>query len=405
MKKIICLLMAALAILMGTWSCKHVQEENTQEKEAMQEAPAEVLPCIIKALMEEPSDTRTSLVGNVVHWTAGDEIKVFNAANPAGVVYTLASGAGTPSGTFSGDPLSGSGPYYAVYPAVVAGTLNGDVVSVNIPQTQVLKADSFGSGANLSLAVAPDMQGSFQFKNALGAVSFTFNGAPSIKRVRIQTKGAEALWGSATLQMTEGVPSLSMAASDTDHQAVYLDGAAQAGPFYLMLPQGALADGFMAEFVNSDNLAMVKSAIATVNNTIQRNQFLAMPALDFTPQLKADFLEPEAFTFGSYENIGTTGSMTSFTFDKLTCQYAFRTEADASRFVRLQSLPQGKYFAVTTPYVLTLGQTEEDVQTATVSGSDYTSGSAAYKLVKTTSRGAWFVSADGQKGFILLLED
>ncbi len=406
MRKFVYLPMAVLAILTGMWSCKQVREEESAPREESVEAkPSVVMQWIIKADMEAPSGTRSSLDGNVVRWTGGDAIKVFNAAHPSGVVYTLTGGAGTPSGTFSGDPLSGGGPYYAVYPAAVAGSLSGEAVSVNLPQTQELTSGSFGNGANLALAVSSTLQGgSFQFRNALGAVSFTLNGNPSIRTLRIQTKGTEALWGSGSLQMSDGVPSLSLTEADTDHQAVYLSGAAQTGTFYLMLPQGALSEGFMAEFINADNLAMVKAARATENNTVQRNQFLTMPAFDFTPQLKAAFLEPETFTFGSYENVGTTGTLSAFTFNKLNCQYAFRTVADETRYVRLQSLPQSRYFAVTVPYAQELG-TSADVTVTTVEGSAYASADATYKPVKSTNEGVWYVSDNMQKGFILLLED
>lgn len=401
MRKSVYLIM--MAALPGAWACQNFQEQELRREEipaVEQQAPQ----FTIKAVMEDPSGTKTSLDENAVLWTAGDQIKVFNASNPAGVVYTLSSGAGTAQADFSGGEVSGDGPFYAVYPASVAGTLAGSTVSVDIPQIQTLSAGSFGNGANVSIAQTDALDASFQFKNALGAVTFTLNGSPSIKSVRVQTKGTEALWGGGTLTLTEGVPALTLSATDTDHQAVYLNGSAQTGVLCLMLPPGALADGFMAEFVNSEDMAMVKSAKGGAANTVQRNHFRAMPAFDFTGELKAAFLEPETPTFGSYDNVGAENALAAFTFNKVTCQYATRSAAE-TRTLRLQSLPQGKYFEATVPNTLALGASSDAVEISTVSAGAYANGTFTYSLVKTTSQGAWFVSADKQKGFIFLRED
>ena len=405
MRNTIHIAMTAVAVLMTSWSC--YQEEEILRKNVQEQAQPQAVrnnQFVITAQFEDPADTKTSLNGVEVLWQENDAIKVFNAANPEGVVYTLQGGAGTPQASFSGNPLSGSAPYYVVYPAAVAGSLSGTGVSVNLPQSQALTSNSFGKGANVALAVTNDLSSPIQFKNALGAVSFSLNGSVSVKQIRVQTKGTEALWGSGTLQMSDGVPALSMEESDADHQAVYLDGAAQTGPFYMMLPPGALAGGFMMEVTNSANMSMLKAAKASASNAVQRNHFLAMPAFDFTAQLKQAFLEPAAFTFGSFNNIGTTGSLESFTFDKVTCQYA-RHEI-SGRYVRLQSLSQGKYFAAFSPSSsLSVGQTVNNVEITSVEGSTYSSETAAYKVVKTTNQGAWFVSENMQKGFILLLEE
>ena len=114
----------------------------------------------------------------------------------------------------------------------------------------------------------------------------------------------------------------------------------------------------------------------------------------------------QAASFGYFGNIGISGLLDAFAFDKLTCQYAVNTVAATSRYVRVQSLPLGKYYAVQTPYKLDLGASYDDVSVESVVGSTYTAPApATYKVIRKSDDAAWMVSSDMQKGIILLLED
>jgi len=137
---------------------------------------------------------------------------------------------------------------------------------------------------------------------------------------------------------------------------------------------------------------------------VKRNEILGMPAFDFTEQIKGSFLDQPSF--GYFGNIGAAGTLDAFAFDKLTCQYAVNTVAATSRYVRVQSLPLGKYYAVGTPYTLDLGASYDDVSVESVVGSTYTApATATYKVIRKSDNAAWMVSSDLQKGIILLLED
>lgn len=393
-----------LLVLPAAIACNSVVELDYRKPFVKEnQEPEEAGEMVIKATVET-SDTKTSLDGTVVKWTAGDKIKIFNASNTSGVEYTLSDGAGTTQATFTGTALSGEGPFYAVYPATSASALSGASISVTLPQTQVLTKNSFGNGANLAIAKVDAMSDLFSFKNALGAVSFTLNADPSLKGIRIQTKGTEALSGTGSLSLSGETPSLSMASVSTvESQVLSLDGAAQTGPYYVMLPPGSLTSGFMVEFRNTGDMVMVKAAKASAKNEIKRNEILAMPAFDFTEQIKGAFLDQASF--GYFGNIGTSGTLDAFAFDKLTCQYAVNTVAATSRYVRVQSLPLGKYYAVQTPYTLDLGASYDDVSVESVVGSTYTAPApATYKVIRKSDTAAWMVSSEMQ-GIILLLED
>ena len=92
----------------------------------------------ITATLEQPVGTKTSLSSErQVLWSVGDQIRIYNSDTPAGVIYTLADGEGTTAGKFQGDPLTGQGPYYAIYPASAGGKSATINVNVVVPATGV----------------------------------------------------------------------------------------------------------------------------------------------------------------------------------------------------------------------------------------------------------------------------
>ena len=158
-KKVLFRAFAALSALMAM-ACSISLETDLQRESAFITRRPLVKTMTITASLEMPDDeTKTSLQSGNVVWKTGDQIKVFNATHPSGEVFTLDPACdGLSNGTFTGGAIDGEGPFYAVYPASAAGTLTGSNVSVTVPQTQVLTADSFGAGANLSIAKASSIR-------------------------------------------------------------------------------------------------------------------------------------------------------------------------------------------------------------------------------------------------------
>ena len=173
-----------------------------------------------------------------------------------------------------------------------------------------------------------------------------------------------------------------------------------------MLPPASLSDGFMVELVDDSSMAMVLGGRAPSGGSVKRNHFLAMPELTFTPKIKADFLEAQDVTLGYFQNIGNSGQMQAFTYDKFTCQYAWKDMGNEVRYNRVQSLPLGKMFSITLPVSLQLGMWYEDVATETLSGSTWQeSEDGRYMVVRTSSKAAWLIAQDATHGFIVKQED
>lgn len=400
MKKKLFLLLVIPAVF--ACSVKEIDYRSNEKAKPQEEAVPQM---VISATLDD-AYTKTQLSGNTIVWEAADQIRLFNSANPAGVVYTLSGKTGGTQAQFTGPAISGSGPFYAVYPASSATGLSGSAVSVDLPQVQVLTPGSFGKGASLSMAVVDNIADNFYFQNAMGAVCFTLEGATSIKGVRVQSKGTEALCGSGSLSLQGGVPTLALDGTTPESQTVSLEGTASTGPFYMMLPPDALAGGFMAEFKDSEDMVMVLSGKASVNNTVNRSEVRNMPAFSFEQQIKAAFLETPATAFGFYDKTGTSETMSAFGFDKLNCQYATSTDGSTTRHLRVQSLPLGKYYSFETPYTLDLGETYDSISVESVVGSTYTAPTAGtYRVIRTSSEAAWLATPDWQKGIILWMED
>ena len=358
------------------------------------------------ASLEQPVVTKTSLSSErKVLWSVGDEIKVYNASNPNGVVYTLSDGDGTTRGEFSGTALSGSGPYYAVYPSSVAGSLSGSSVSVTLPSRQSYAEGSFGSGAAVSMAKG-DAINSLVFKNVLGGFSFTLSGSKTISRVRLQTKGNEALNGTGKVSMSTDTPSLTMdARKNDDGSFLYLDGPGNAsGSFCIMLPPGAFDKGFLVEFMDNEGNVMFRSAKASVN-TVQRSRILNMPESAYTPQFKAAFFESESF--GLYWDIGAGDEMTAFDFNEDDAQYAFK-QNNGYRKVRVTSLPRMFFTEIITPVSMTLGESyPDDMQVEFRMSSDFGGylTDTNFKVLQKTSDRVWLVNETSMVGIIQRMVD
>lgn len=401
---------AALSALMACMACAVTIETEVQPRQAssFRQSPAKTIT--ITASLELPEDqTKTSLQSGNVVWSGGEQIKVFNAANTTGVIFTLSSGVGETHGTFTGS-ISGTGPFYAVYPASVATELTGSSVSITVPQVQKLTELSFGQNANISFATVESIADDFIFKNALGALKISVNSGINATRVRIQTKAAEPLWGSGTLSMAGETPSLVLSSGTTDNQLVearaideeYVSGTS----FYVMVPAGTMTSGFVVQIATNDGYSMVKQTSA--DNTIARSRVKAMPAFTFVPQVLSSFLDITPQPFGYYSNIQSGGTpVTLFSFAKATSQYAGKVVVDTDRTFRMQDFTTGKYYSFVLPYTLALGGSY-DATVESVEGSIYTAATDAgsFTLVQKTANAGWFVkSDDNSKGFIFLLED
>ena len=358
----------------------------------------------------ESNLTKTGLASDMkVVWSTGDKIKIFNAANPSGAEFTLETGAGQATGTFSGT-LSGDGPFYAVYPYTSGAKLSGTSIITTLPQKQTYAANSFGTGANLAVANGTTKD-NLSFRNLCGVLSVTLTGSASIKQVNIYPKGTELLNGRVTVSGMDAEPSVAIAANstgDTNHSltlncsSVALTSAGTT--FNLVVPVGALADGFTLEVIDAAGKAMLKTAAGGGKNTIERSMIRPMPAFEYEAQYQAKFLQVTG-DYGACTGASATGTYAACcTYTNGQSQYALQP-VSSGRKVRFQDWTNGYALTLTTPETLSLGETAtvtvDKVQGATggITAQSYPSMS----VIKRTATRAWLT--DGDNGFVVLMED
>lgn len=109
MKKIYTLALASVAVVSVVASCAKLEDGLAPE------VPGEGELITITATIPDDGITKVSFdqqanAGAIkLYWETGDQITVTDAANPSNIsTFTLSSGAGTMTGTFTGTPLSGS---------------------------------------------------------------------------------------------------------------------------------------------------------------------------------------------------------------------------------------------------------------------------------------------------------
>ncbi len=407
--------MPAMMLFMSIFAVSCARHTETEEpSRPVQETAAAVPDSIVFTAVLDQSVRSEIGVNNSVVWSAGDKIKVFNAATPQGLEFELTAGAGTAAGTFGAPGTGmGDGPFYAVYPAGAATTLDGTSVGITLPAEQVYADASFGPGANLSAGKADELS-EIRFRNLLGTISFTLTGDREITAIRLHAKGTTPLHGAGTIDgWDEDAPSVTFAAGQTDDsfQQLTLSCSApvalttEGKTFHLTVPVGTLAEGFSFEADDAEGGAMIKYAGAREQNRMERSALLQMPALPYAPVYKAGFLLAEEV--GAYENILASSSAAlrpCCLYTEGESQYAY-LNTSSTRYLRIEDWEDGYALAVTMPYTLVEGQPAEDVlvKAAGNTGSVVSGENLTMEVLKVSDGRVWMADAASGKGYVLLI--
>lgn len=358
----------------------------------------------------EQSASKTALDGGYhVVWSESDRIRIFNAAHPEGVTFTLASGVGSVDATFTGI-LDGEGPYYAVYPDNASAQLVGTSIVTAFPQQQSYAADSFGVGANLACAKSGDKNDLF-FRNLCGALALTLKGTGTVRKINIYTRGAEQLSGRAIISgLDAGAPALTLSSAGAVEEEASLSLDCGAGvalnadpgvTFMLIVPACALADGYTVEVVDNNGKAMLRNAKAASGNVIVRSGVRPMPALTYTAAYNASFLSVTD-ELGAYTGIrAEDGAFTTCCrYQRFQSQYSY-VLSGLTRDVSFQDWTVGFALDLTLPATLELGAVDVAVDALGATGGIASKASTGMTVIKKTPLRAWI--ADGAEGYVVLL--
>ena len=257
-------LLAALAV-----SCS-VEEINTPVPESHH---ATVFYATIDDSQPGGTDTKVYADDKMkVLWNEDDRITIFNR-NTYNKEFYFDGEDGSNSGGFEevtdyDDPTSTKlDKVYAVYPYSESTEISSSgVITLALPSEQAFLANSFGRGANTMVASTTDEL--LKFKNVGGYLLLKFYGEGiSISSISVRGNNGELLAGKCTVEMSDGLPALSMdesQASDavtlTCNPHVSLGGSSsEAVACWLVLPPVTFENGFTVTVTTSDGGVFEKS--------------------------------------------------------------------------------------------------------------------------------------------------
>ena len=244
-----------MALMMGLMMLVSCNKEKQSSKEA-------VFTADIEQLAGQQGRTAINPENGMVKWLAGDKILIANDEGETDT-FTLQSGAGTTNGTFrTTGEFEMTEPFTAVYPQTA--TLNGSTATFNLPATQTLaQTGTFANGANPMAAYAEDEN--LQFENLCGGLDVRLLGDNvHVSGIRITGSESEKLNGTFAVDCSASEPAL-MANQGTNgtnivtlNCDVTLTSTTTAQEFFIMLPVGALANGFTMEVLDGTEVICTK---------------------------------------------------------------------------------------------------------------------------------------------------
>lgn len=396
------MLLGLSVLMMGLLSTACIDSLSPIDQTREEKPAIEGLYTITATL--ESDATKTQLDGMNVVWQSGDEIKIFDASHTSGVVYTLASGEGTTTGTFTGGALSDAGPYYAIYPAsAISGALTTNL-SVTAPMTQAYTAGTFAKGVNLAVAKGADKD-NLAFRNAGGLLKLQVTGNKSIKAINLYSLKDEPFNGILTVSdLTAETPTFTYTGSGEDKSKLSLSFASPvalsgtATDFYFFLPPGTLASGFVAELIDSEGNAMLKST--TNDNSIARSSVREMPAFAYDPQYRAAFLTDASLSSAWTAVMANDSESKQASTTTTAGQYALVARSD-DHTVRIQDWSIGYVLSITVPNSFTLNSTYSSTVSILGTVAGITTGSPTLKMIKKHGSRIWLVNETSNDGFVV----
>ena len=304
MKKV---LFSAMALTMGMMMLVSCNKDKKDPKEAVFTANIEQL--------DGQRGSRTQLVPVTdstaqVRWVANDKIVVANGENET-AEFTLQSGVGSTEGIFrTTGEFEMTSPFVAAYPQTA--TLNGTTATFNLPATQTItQTGTFANGANPMAAYATD--DNLAFKNLCGGLDIRLLGDNiHVSSIRITGNESEKLNGTFTVDCSANEPAL-MANQGTNgtnivtlNCNVTLTSTTTAKEFFIILPVGALAQGFTMEVLDGTEVICTKQ-LGTNLAQIARNEVKRFNPLLIVNETPTPIELPDVTT-AQVTNITTTSA-------------------------------------------------------------------------------------------------
>lgn len=385
-----------IALLVLVLACQSEQEDPAASVQPT--IPGEEKAAVFYGTTESREESKAYVDGNLqVLWNADDWISIF-AKQDVNQEYHFTGENGANAGEFTqvSQEAAGTGntlPYnYAVYPYSTETAISADgVLSVVLPAEQTYKADSFGPGANMMMAVSEDNQ--LRFKNVGTYVSINLYGSDvAVKKITFRGNNGEKLAGAASIQMVDGLPALTMASENVSETVTLIcpdvtvgADSEHATAFWFVLPPTKFTKGFTVTVEDSAGHLYVKSTANSVDFSGKRSIVTRMTAFECV-----------ALGFGLYPVFGE-----AYVYDPATDQMNIY-EAEGQGWFRYL-VPELKVLQLgPIPLDVEAGATIENV-TLTVSTAGVQDSSRAFETltVRSFQNGTMTLASEAGDQFVI----
>lgn len=362
-------LLCILALLVGCY--------NTDEQLINEPIPSEGR--IFTASFEQNS-TRTYVEeGNLLRWTEGDQISLFDS-NTLNQQYQFDGETGDNGGTFSKVSNSfGTGNdlncHYAVYPynKDIKITETG-VITANLPSEQSYAENSFGLGANTMVAVTKDVDDTFlKFRNVGGYLKLQLYGENvTVKSIKLTGNNNEKIAGKVTITPAYG-QSPTIVMSDDATTSITLDcgegvkigtTAETATAFWIVVPPTTFEKGLTITCYYGDNTTMTKSTSDSIE--IARNTIVPMSTLYYDgnkpPVFELNYTTNDGQPLDPYTTDGFGANFIENIYDVATGQGALKFDA------RITTIPDKAFICCNNLTSITLSQDIKSIGAEAFSG-------------------------------------
>jgi len=174
---------------------------------------------VITLFIDQPTDedaTKT-VIGTPfestypINWSAGDKIALSQQSGSSFEEYTLSSGAGSISGFFTGNAVSG--PVFAYYPYDKVFSVNTNTYNVIIPAQQTFAENSFGETALPMYGISEGSSTLHSLKPLMSVLKLPLKGSCKVTRI-VVSSASQNLSGIGTVSFTTTDATLSVSGND-----------------------------------------------------------------------------------------------------------------------------------------------------------------------------------------------
>ena len=210
--------------------------------------------------------TKSQINGKEILWSDGDAITLFG--NDLRPYHSNGLTEGGASASFTVALPAGSTDPYALYPADDNASINGSVVTTEIPAIQTVKSGCHVADGAM-VAVAKSKDNKLAFKNAFSLLSINID-EDGIQEVTVTATGGEILAGTADITVADE-PSVSMVSGTNIVTLKHEAGAFPQGTYYLAIAPNITLNKGLNIVLDKGNGSVIGYQQSSVSMTIARN--------------------------------------------------------------------------------------------------------------------------------------